>query len=60
MRSGLRSYSFSAQFLQRVLAPDNYVGVVAGMRIETLTGSERPIVFVDNVRLGIGQELAGL
>jgi hypothetical protein len=43
-----------------VLAPDKDVRVVAGMRIETLTGSERPIVFVDNVRLGIGQELAGL
>jgi hypothetical protein len=57
--SGLRSHSFSSQFRGLVIAPDDYVRVAAGLRIETLAGGERPIIFVDNVRLGIGQEFAG-
>jgi hypothetical protein len=57
--SGLRPHSFSSQFRGRVIAPDDYVRVVAVLRIETLTGGERPIIFVDHVRLGIGQEFAG-
>jgi hypothetical protein len=36
------------------------IGAVAGLRIEAPAGGKRPIIFVDNVCLGIGQELAGL
>jgi hypothetical protein len=36
------------------------VCVIARLWIKTPAGSERPIIFVDDVRLGIGQEFAGL
>jgi hypothetical protein len=43
-----------------VLASDKHVSVVTGLWIETLTAGKRPIIFVHDVRLGVGQELAGL
>src|SRR5437867_224532 len=33
--------------------------VAARMRVEALAGGERPVIFVDHVRLGVGQQLAG-
>src|SRR5262249_53793248 len=55
-RSGRPSLRFL--LLQRLLPPAATVAVVARLRIEASPGANRPLLFVDNVRLGVSQKLA--